>query len=147
RLRQSARAQVLERTYGRDAVLDALRREAASLRAHLQVATEDAAEAEAEAVDVDQISDRLIGAAEARLTQTLRSRLQPVINATGVIIHTNLGRAPLCESALTHMIAIGAGYATLEYDLAHGARGRRDLHAEPLLCQLTSAEAAIVVNN
>jgi L-seryl-tRNA(Ser) seleniumtransferase len=73
--------------------------------------------------------------------------LQPVINATGVIIHTNLGRAPLSSAARRAMEQVGAGYATLEYDLAKGKRGSRLVHAEALLQRLTGAEAALVVNN
>lgn len=73
--------------------------------------------------------------------------LQPVINATGVIVHTNLGRAPLSRSALLAAQEVASGYSTLEYDLEAGRRGSRLLHAEALLGRLTGAEAAIVVNN
>ena len=95
------------------------------------------------------VADRILDGAEARLERLFRSRLRSVINATGVILHTNLGRAPLAASALERIAEIGAGYASLEYDLARGARGRRDVHAEPLLCHLAgpNAQAAIVVNN
>ena len=74
-------------------------------------------------------------------------RSQPVINATGVIIHTNLGarRWPRPRSSASPRSP--RGYSTLEYDLRRGARGRRDVHAEALLCRLTGAEAAVVVNN
>lgn len=72
---------------------------------------------------------------------------QPVINATGVIIHTNLGRAPLSESAIAAMAAAAEGYNNLEIDLESGKRGSRNVHAESILCQLTGAEAALVVNN
>ncbi len=148
RLRQSPRAQALEATYGREAVVSALRAEAAVLRAEFSAGL-DASPAESSAPDAppDMIATRLLDRAATRLARTLRSRLQPVINATGVIIHTNLGRAPLCESALDRVNAIGRGYLALEYDLEHGSRGHRDVHAEPLLCQLTGADAAIVVNN
>ena len=70
----------------------------------------------------------------------------PVINATGVILHTNLGRAPLARAAVERVAAL-AGYTNLEYDLEQGTRGRRDVHAERLLCHLLGAEAAVVVNN
>ncbi len=82
-----------------------------------------------------------------QLSDAFRPSLQPVINATGVIIHTNLGRAPLAESAIDRVSEVARGYSSLEYDLARGARGKRDVHAEALLCRLTGAEAAIVVNN
>ena len=70
-----------------------------------------------------------------------------MINATGVIVHTNLGRAPLSARATAAIQAVAAGYSTLEYDLEPGQRGKRDLHAERLLCDLSGAEAALVVNN
>ena len=81
------------------------------------------------------------------LAITARGTLHPVINATGVIIHTNLGRAPLSDAARQAMEAVAAGYSNLEYDLEAGERGSRYLHAEQLLCRLTGAEAALVVNN
>jgi L-seryl-tRNA(Ser) seleniumtransferase len=70
-----------------------------------------------------------------------------VINASGVIIHTNLGRAPLSEESLAAMETVSCGYANLEFDLESGARGSRYSHIEEFLCQLTGAEAALVVNN
>ena len=73
--------------------------------------------------------------------------LCPVINATGVILHTNLGRAPLSKEALEAMDAVSKGYCNLEFNLDSGARGSRHVHIESLLCQLTGAEAALVVNN
>lgn len=73
--------------------------------------------------------------------------LRPVINATGVIIHTNLGRAPLSTAALAAVSRVAAGYSTLEYDLAAGGRGSRHDHARQLLCDLTGAKDALVVNN
>jgi len=73
--------------------------------------------------------------------------LKPVINATGVIIHTNLGRAPLSAAARQAVESVAAGYSTLEYDLPRGARGKRDQHTEALLTRLTGAKAALVVNN
>src|SRR6266498_1371224 len=73
--------------------------------------------------------------------------LLPVINATGVILHTNLGRAPLSNAALAAMKEAAANYSTLEYDLGKGQRGSRLVHAEAILKRLTGAEAAVVVNN
>ncbi len=73
--------------------------------------------------------------------------LRQVINATGVILHTNLGRAPLSREAMVAMDMVAKGYSNLEFDLDSGARGSRQVHIEPLLCQLTGAEAALVVNN
>lgn len=73
--------------------------------------------------------------------------LQPVINATGVILHTNLGRAPLSLQTIKAMELASRGYSNLEFDLDSGKRGSRQVHVEQLLCQLTGAEAALVVNN
>jgi L-seryl-tRNA(Ser) seleniumtransferase len=82
-----------------------------------------------------------------RLAAQLRPTLRPAINATGVIVHTNLGRAPLSAEARAAMDAVSLGYSNLEYDLEAGQRGSRYVHAEELLCRLTGAEAALVVNN
>lgn len=81
------------------------------------------------------------------LTALAQPSLRPVINATGVIIHTNLGRAPLSEAACTAITAVAQGYSNLEYDLETGERGSRHDHARRLICELTSAEDALVVNN
>jgi L-seryl-tRNA(Ser) seleniumtransferase len=89
----------------------------------------------------------LLAQARARLASLTLASLRPVINASGVILHTNLGRAPLATAALTQMNAVARGYSTLEYDLAQGERGSRAVHAESLLTRLTGAEAALVVNN
>ena len=74
-------------------------------------------------------------------------RLRRSLNATGVLVHTNLGRAPLAEEALERVVEIGRGYSNLENDLTGGARGSRQDHVAPLLRDLTGAEAALVVNN
>jgi L-seryl-tRNA(Ser) seleniumtransferase len=84
---------------------------------------------------------------EQHLEAQLRPTLRPAINATGVIIHTNLGRAPVSAEARAAMDAVALGYSNLEYDLEAGQRGSRYVHAEALLCRLTGAEAALVVNN
>lgn len=81
------------------------------------------------------------------LQATVAPTLKPVINASGVIIHTNLGRAPLSQAARQAMEAVALGYSNLEFQLAAGKRGSRYIHAEQLLCRLTGAEAALVVNN
>jgi L-seryl-tRNA(Ser) seleniumtransferase len=87
------------------------------------------------------------GRVQTVLTSRIAASLRRVINATGVIVHTNLGRAPLPAAACERMAEIGRGYCNLEYDLDRGTRGHRHVHAERLLCQLTGAEAAVVVNN
>jgi L-seryl-tRNA(Ser) seleniumtransferase len=91
-------------------------------------------------------SARLAHEIGIRLAELLRPSLYPVINATGVIIHTNLGRAPLSLAAQEAM-RVTSQYCNLEYDLDAGDRGSRYVHAEELLCRLTGAEAALVVNN
>ncbi|MDD2501514.1 MAG: L-seryl-tRNA(Sec) selenium transferase [Geobacter sp.] len=73
--------------------------------------------------------------------------LRRVVNGTGVVIHTNLGRSPLAPRLREHLAEVAFGYSTLEYDLATGERGTRYAHVEQLICQLTGAEAALVVNN
>ncbi len=83
----------------------------------------------------------------ARLEDVARGSLRPVVNATGVVVHTNLGRAPLSEEAIEAMRRAAAGYTNLEYDLERGERGDRYGHAEAALCRLTGAEAAVAVNN
>ncbi|MDH4132484.1 MAG: L-seryl-tRNA(Sec) selenium transferase, partial [Gemmatimonadota bacterium] len=93
---------------------------------------------------------RPIDWAEAILEEVHRTgqrTLRPVINATGVVLHTNLGRAPLAAAAVEAVAAVASGYSTLEYDLSTGARGLRTDHARRLLGELTGAEGALVVNN
>jgi L-seryl-tRNA(Ser) seleniumtransferase len=83
----------------------------------------------------------------ARLEEDLRGALQPVINATGVVLHTNLGRAPLSAAARRAVQEVAGRYCSLELDLGTGERSRRDLRVEPALCGLLGCEAATVVNN
>ncbi len=91
----------------------------------------------------EQIVENILAQAQAVLQPSLR----PVINATGVIIHTNLGRAPLSDGAIAAMTAASRGYSNLEFDLDSGERGSRYAHLESLLTRLTGAEAAMAVNN
>jgi len=91
--------------------------------------------------------EALVSEVGRRLAIQLQPTLRPVINATGVIVHTNLGRAPLSAEARAAMDTVALGYSNLEYDLEAGQRGSRYVHAEELLCRLTGAEAALVVNN
>jgi L-seryl-tRNA(Ser) seleniumtransferase len=91
--------------------------------------------------------DALVQGVAEMLEAWTRPTLRPAINATGVVIHTNLGRAPLSAAALAAMAAVGEGYSNLEYDLQAGERGSRYVHAEDLLRRLTGAGGALVVNN
>lgn len=86
-------------------------------------------------------------AIDLRLALASRPSLRPVYNATGVILHTNLGRAPLAASAIAAIVETAAGFTNLEYDLGEGRRGSRYVHCVSLLTELTGAEDAIVVNN
>jgi len=90
---------------------------------------------------------QILSRVEAHLTSFLQPTLRAVINATGVVLHTNLGRAPLSEETLEAMRRVGPGYSNLEFDLEVGHRGSRYLHAEAILCRLAGAEAALLVNN
>ena len=141
-LRQRPRALALEGDHGAEATVAALRSGADELRRAL-----------AEAVREDLPHDEDTAAtwiehhAATALAARFRGSLIPVINATGVVIHTNLGRAPLGEAALQRVQQVARGYASLEYDLAEGQRGSRHVHAEALLTSITTAEAAAVVNN
>jgi L-seryl-tRNA(Ser) seleniumtransferase len=85
--------------------------------------------------------------AAGRAALASRPSLRRVINATGIIVHTNLGRSVLSERAAAAVQEVASGYSTLEYDVAGGRRGSRHIHVESLLCRLTGAEAAMAVNN
>jgi L-seryl-tRNA(Ser) seleniumtransferase len=89
----------------------------------------------------------LVARLEAELVTARKAGLRRVLNATGVIVHTNLGRAPLAEAALDRVREVGRGYSNLEYDVQAGARGSRQDHVAGILRRLTGAEAALVVNN
>ena len=120
--------------------MEALRKETETLRSKLSDESTNLIESEAAARTIERN-------AESNLTHSLAPSLQPVINATGVIVHTNLGRAPLANSAIERIVAVAAGYCNLEYNVASGSRGNRTIHASELLTRLTGAEAAAVVNN
>jgi L-seryl-tRNA(Ser) seleniumtransferase len=89
----------------------------------------------------------LVDRVELELANAEAARLRRAINATGVIVHTNLGRAPLAQKALDRVSEVAGGYSNLEYDLGEGGRGSRQDHVAPILRRLTGAEAALVVNN
>ncbi len=91
--------------------------------------------------------DEIVESICAQLRELGNPSLRPVINATGVILHTNLGRAPLSQEAAAAMDTVARGYSNLELNLDSGTRGSRHTHIEQILCQLTGAEAALVVNN
>ena len=121
--------------FGRPLTLEAIRFAASECRS---------AAARGDAIDTPE--EMLVRAGEI-LARWLHPTLVPVINASGVILHTNLGRAPLSRAAAEAARSLSLGYSTLEYDLYKGKRGSRLIHAEALLTRLTGAEAALVVNN
>lgn len=129
------RIKQLEDTYSRQVILSLVRRHLEHLRSSLSQ--------DSSCPSFDQIAESICTQAQVLLQPTLC----PVINATGVILHTNLGRAPLSQEAITAMDLISKGYTNLEFDLESGKRGSRQVHVESLICQLTGAEASMVVNN
>jgi L-seryl-tRNA(Ser) seleniumtransferase len=128
-LLRTGAGEALVEEHGRQAVVEALR----------------AVLGEARAAETVPDQEGLLETAAGRLGRP--PSLRPVLNATGVIIHTNLGRAPLAEVAIERVGEVAAGYSTLEYDLAAGARGSRHDHLSGLLSNLTGAEAGLAVNN
>ncbi|MGB7341223.1 MAG: L-seryl-tRNA(Sec) selenium transferase [Phototrophicaceae bacterium] len=122
--------------YGRQTVLDSLRQQIDTARHALLNQQE---------IVIDD--NHLIQQAQQHLENTFMPTLRPVLNATGVIIHTNLGRALLSHDAQQAVQAVASNYSNLEFTLETGKRGSRYLHAEELLIELTGAEAALVVNN
>lgn len=130
-------AQRLAAQFGRALVVEALRDVLAEARA--------AVRSRAAAPAPDHAA--LLAALAARLQEWASPSLLPAINATGIIVHTNLGRAPLSAAALAALHAVGRGYSNLEYDLEEGARSSRSVHAADLLRRVVGAPAATVVNN
>jgi L-seryl-tRNA(Ser) seleniumtransferase len=136
-------------TFGHDTVVDAVRVVLARLRQEITSGL----------LDENSLALALTGlalAVEGELRQSLKYSLRSVINATGVILHTNLGRAPLSDEAMDHIRETAASYSNLEFDLAKGARGERDVHVDRLFQRLLSEEGksaeqapvyTIVVNN
>ncbi len=131
------RATNLIDAYGRHLTLDAIRLTLDQARARFQLDLETALPS----------TEAILAQAESHLSAWTSPTLLPVINATGVILHTNLGRAPLSDATLRAMDEVSRNYSNLEYDLENGQRGSRLIHAESVLQKLTGAEAAIVVNN
>ncbi|MCP4517873.1 MAG: L-seryl-tRNA(Sec) selenium transferase, partial [Delftia sp.] len=135
RLLQEAKVQSLADEHGHDAVTDAIR------------AILDAARQAIQAGAGAPSTQDLVRAVQEHFLAQRRGQLQPLINATGVIIHTNLGRAPLSLATLEAMWATAGSYSNLEYDLAAGERGGRGQAVQRLLTRLSGAEAALAVNN
>jgi len=138
-LRASGGSALVE-TYGRELVADAFRTTLDQIRARWrESAGESAMEPLAEA--------QIVAQAAAVIERIAAPQLRRVFNLTGTVLHTNLGRAPLPESALAAIAEVARGASNLEFDLSAGKRGDRDDHIESLICRMTGAEAATVVNN
>jgi len=135
-LLEEERVKGLLRLFPRRVVLEGIRRALDRLREGIQGGTLTAVE---RASLLDRVAAEVKGLGSPKLRK--------VINATGVVLHTNLGRAPLSEAALQRLKDVGGRYSNLEYDLSKGRRGLRYVHVEDLLCRLSGAEAAMVVNN
>ena len=135
RVMASAGMAALTEDYSRDWVVDLVRRELDRARQKIRDG--------GKVPSADDVADGVSG--ELRSMTEVAPR--PVINATGVVIHTNLGRAPLSPAAIEAMTQAGRGYTDLEMDLNTGRRGSRQAHLQSLLQQVTGAEAALAVNN
>ncbi len=128
--------------YPRTVVVEAVRRGLRRLREDI-LSREDLTLPE----DMDFSFEALLPRFQKEIDLQVQPHLRRVINATGIVIHTNLGRAPLHPLALKQMVAVAKGYSNLEYDLVRGERGDRYSHVEEILCRLSGAESALVVNN
>ncbi|MBZ5514110.1 MAG: L-seryl-tRNA(Sec) selenium transferase [Acidobacteriia bacterium] len=126
----------LEERVGRRLVVEATRKVLQGLRGRIS-------SGEISSVSVEMLEKEIVAATES----AAQPSLQPLINASGVILHTNLGRAPLARAAIEHLGETATGYSNLEYDLERGERGQRDQHTDCLFAQLLGAERTLVVNN
>ncbi|HVA00406.1 MAG TPA: L-seryl-tRNA(Sec) selenium transferase [Terriglobia bacterium] len=126
----------LEAALGHRVVVEAARKVLQNVRSGIANGT-------LKTISLESIEGEIVTAAHASAKFTL----QPVINATGVILHTNLGRAPLGREALEHLVEVAGRYSNLEYDLKLGKRGKRDVHTDQLFAALVGAERTLVVNN
>ena len=144
-LLEKAEIRQLIEAYGYRVVMDVIRSETDSLRELIRTS-----EAESESKAEAEAERRLAGLTEriaAEVERLHSPKVRRVINGTGTILHTNLGRAPISREQAMKLAEIVSGYSNLEYDLEAGKRGERYAHLEQLLCYLTGAEAALVVNN
>jgi len=139
-----SRKEIIEllRTHPRTVVVDAIRRGLKRLREEL-LRKEDISGLEDSLLSFEHLYPLF----QREIDVQVQPKLRRVINATGVVIHTNLGRSPLHSSALKHLIEVSKTYSNLEYDIELGERGNRHSHVEETLCRLSGAESALVVNN
>ena len=139
-LLKETRSKPMEVQFGRSFLQKAFQQELQTLRTEIRDNLIDRATRES-------LTDILIERTLGSLNNLFAPSLRPVINLTGVILHTNLGRAPYPQAAIDAMVNVAAGASNLEYNLHNGKRGRRDDHVEHWICELTGAEAATTVNN
>lgn len=138
-LLEDERIQAASRLYDRDTVMDAIREQTEAVRELIRECDDE----ERIRREIDQLIPSVVRRVEKMHTPDMR----PVINGTGTILHTNLGRAPISREHMARLAEVACGYSNLEYDLEAGKRGERYSHFEKLLCKLTGAEAAMAVNN
>ncbi len=135
-LLNTTRIIALQETYPRSFIRDILRKIVAEIRSNPRDYSPS-----------DLEPEHLAAMAEKALNKQTEPSLQKVINATGTILHTNLGRAPLCREAIDAVVSVSEGYSNLEMNIESGKRGQRADHVKKILCRLTGAEDAFVVNN
>ena len=138
-LLENSKIKLLSAQYGKELVLDAVREELENLRQSIT-------SGDSEEVVVNKI-ENIEEYVEKRVVLQHTPNMKKVLNATGTILHTNLGRAPLSSRHTEKLMELVTGYSNLEYNLAQGKRGERYEHFEELLCKITRAEAAVAVNN
>lgn len=126
-------------TYSRDTVVEAIRQELEILREFIRTCDNE----EKAMVQIDALVQHI----ELTVVKMHRPNMRPVVNGTGTILHTNLGRAPISREHMNYVASVATGYSNLEYNLEEGRRGERYSHFEKLLCEITGAEAAMAVNN
>ena len=132
----------LTNRYPRGIILEAVRRGLDHLRQTI-ITAPDPAKLDETIFSFEHLLPQFMAEMESQVNPSLRR----VVNATGVVIHTNLGRSLLHEGAIEHIAGVSRHYSNVEFDLAQGTRGSRYVHVEEILCRLTGAEAALVVNN
>lgn len=146
-LLQAPEAATLMAEFGRHKLTQAVRLRLQELREQIGVAEQEQGKKLLAWLQQENCTPQLLVEIGTTLTTQLKSSLTPVINLTGTVLHTNLGRACLPENAVAAMSAVAAQASNVEYDVPTGKRGDRDSHIEALLCELTGAEAVTVVNN
>lgn len=138
-LLETAEIQGMIRHYSRDTVVSAIQKKLDEIREFIKTCEEES--------QAERKLDRLPAEIEREVAKVHQPNLKPVINGTGTILHTNLGRAPISDRHMERLSAIATGYSNLEYNLEEGKRGERYSHFEKLLCKITGAESAMAVNN